>query len=465
MNILLINPNMLIPPVMPLGLAYVAMAAREAGHHIKIIDLNFSRNYKNDIAYAMSNWSPDVIGVSIRNLDNVTMLHSVYFLPKIKKIILYCRSVSIAPIVLGGPGFSIMPKEIMLETSVDYGVIGEGERAFCNLLECIKQQKKPLGIPGIIFKEERILVKTAPKNMSPPQLNRLPIPARDLFDNARYLHDGGMGNIQTKRGCNQQCIYCTYPVIEGKKIRLRAPGKVVDEIKALKQMGIDYLHFTDSVFNAPHDHAYAVCCEMVRRKVSIQYTPYMTPLVRSKELLSLLKQTGCNGITFGADSLSDRMLLNLKKGFKVVDIYQASRSCQKLDIPFSLNLLFGGPGETKKTVLESLENIKTIRPVAVGAMIGIRCYPRTQLWKIACFEGSISRDTNLLKPYYYISPSIDKKWLIETIQEYYEKHNNFFIPISKEGVHTDNLVVQIFREGFRGPFWKVADELRRKAAH
>ncbi|MCW5202170.1 radical SAM protein [Desulfobulbus sp. US4] len=238
--------------------------------------------------------------------------------------------------------------------------------------------------------------------------------------------------------------------------------KVVNEIEMLKEMGIDYLHFTDSTFNNPNDHAYAICNEMVQRKVSIQYTPYMSPFSPRKELFGLLKQTGCDGITFGVDTLSKNMLLNLKKGFKITDVYQAAHYCRKFDIPFSINLLFGGPGENKETVLETLKNIEKINPVAVGAMIGIRCYPRTQLWDIACKEGLISKDTNFLEPSYYVSPVLAKEWLIETIYEYNEKHDNFFIPTSAEGVHTDDLAVQIFRDGFRGPFWKVAEELQKR---
>ena len=455
---------MLTPPVTPLGLAYVASAARDYGHNVNLVDLNFSENYKNDIKNAVSKCSPNVIGISIRNIDNVTMLHSVYFLPKIQEIISYCRNVSIAPIILGGPGFSMMPKEIMQATNADYGIIGEGEIALCNLLKCIQQKKRPHRIPGVIFKDKNKFVKTTPRNMSSEQLNELTMPARDLFDNARYLQDGGMGNIQTKRGCNHQCIYCTYPIIEGRKLRFRRPEKVVDEIEMLKQVGIDYLHFTDSTFNNPNDHAYAICNEMIRRKLSIQYTPYMTPFSPSKELFNLLKKTGCDGITFGVDALSEKMLLGLKKGFKVAHVHQAARYCKEVDIPCSLSLLFGGPGESKETVLESLENIEKIKPVASSAMVGIRCYPRTPLWEIARQEGVITSDSNMLEPFYYVSPSIDKEWLIETIQEYDEEHNDFFIPTSEKGMHTNDLVVQIYREGFRGPFWEVAKELKRRLA-
>ncbi|MCI5138927.1 MAG: hypothetical protein D3922_11060, partial [Candidatus Electrothrix sp. AR1] len=150
--------------------------------------------------------------------------------------------------------------------------------------------------------------------------------------------------------------------------------------------------------------------------------------------------------------------------FKIAHVHQASRYCREFDIPFSFNLLFGGPGETKETVQESLNNIERIRPVAVGAMIGIRCYPHTQLWNIACKEGLLSKDTNILEPFYYVSPTIDTEWLIETIREYHEKHDNFLVPTSAKGIHTDDLVVEIFRQGFRGPFWEVAKELKKRIA-
>ena len=87
MKVLLINSNMLTPPITPLGLAYVAMACREAGRNVSLLDLNFSRDPKADIEKAIIKYSPDVIGISIRNIDNVAMLHSVYYIPKIKEIV------------------------------------------------------------------------------------------------------------------------------------------------------------------------------------------------------------------------------------------------------------------------------------------------------------------------------------------------------------------------------------------
>lgn len=462
MKVLLINSNQLKPPITPLGLAYVAAAAMEAGHNVRLLDLNFSDNIEADIKKFITADPPDVIGISIRNIDNVTMIHSVYYIPKITEIVSCCKKASPAPVVLGGPGFSMMPMEILHHVQADFGVIGEGEKAFVQLLECINKKEIPSKIQGIIYLADGKIFANNPVNMTSSELNRLGLPARELLDNMRYLNDGGMGNIQTKRGCDQRCIYCTYPVIEGRKLRFRNPQNIVDEIETLKAMGIDYLHFSDSTFNNPNDHAFAMCREMVKRGVSIQYTPYMSPYAPSKELLSLAKQSGCDGITYGTDAVSEQMLVNLKKGFTVKDIEQSAQFCKELDIPFSLNLLFGGPGETKETVLESLNNIDRIQPIAAGAMIGIRCYPKTELWNIAVKENLITADTDILEPFYYVSPSIDKDWLLDTVTEYNRTHDNFFMPSSKKGIHTDNMVVEMFREGFRGPFWEVYKELMNR---
>ena len=466
MKILLINSNMLKPPITPLGLAYVARAASDSGHDVKLLDLNFSEDITGDLSKSIQEHSPDVIGISMRNIDNATMVHSVYFIPTTKEIVDGCKKLSNAPIVMGGPGFSMMPVEIMKVLDTPYGVVGEGERAFVNLLDGIGKGSRDLKIDGVFYKEGDKIIKNKLRNMTSEELDRVPLPARDLLDNKRYLNDGGMGNIQTKRGCDRKCIYCTYHVIEGRRLRFRSPEKVVDEIEILiNRYGIDYLHFSDSTFNIPNEHAIAICREMIKRKVKIKWTPYMSPYSPSEELLTLVKKTGCDGIVFGADSVSEKMLESLKKEFTVAEIYKSAELCSKLDIPFSLNLLFGGPGETKETVMETLDNLDRIKPIAVGAMIGLRSYPKTRLSKIALNEGFYGKgEKNLLEPVYYVSPTIDKKWMVDTIQKYAREHENFFIPSSEKGLHTDNLVVEIFRDGIRGPFWEIYKEFEKRIA-
>ena len=103
-------------------------------------------------------------------------------------------------------------------------------------------------------------------------LDDLPYPDRSEFDNKAYLKLGGMGNIQTKRGCPFNCIYCTYPVIQGKKVRMRSPENVCSEIESLLEDGVDNIFIVDNEFNYPVEHAQAICREIIHRDLSVKWS-------------------------------------------------------------------------------------------------------------------------------------------------------------------------------------------------
>ncbi len=155
-----------------------------------------------------------------------------------------------------------------------------------------------------------------------------------------------MGNIQTKRGCPFTCVYCTYPAIEGRNLRVREAGEVVDEMKeAYFRHGIDYLFFVDDIFNFPEEHAVAVCEEMIRKDVRVDWTCFATPLGMSHEMAALMKKAGCKGIEFGSDSGAGKTLQSLGKSFTTDDIVHASECCRNVDLPFAHYIIMGGPGK------------------------------------------------------------------------------------------------------------------------
>ncbi|HSR13004.1 MAG TPA: cobalamin-dependent protein, partial [Thermodesulfobacteriota bacterium] len=136
MRVLLISANteMLPDPVAPLGPACVASALRKAGHDTRFLDLCFIENMEAAVRETVSDFRPDCIGVSLRNLDNVAFPDSVSYLPFYKKIAETCRRVSAAPVFLGGAGFTLMPGPILEYLGADGGIAGEGEESFPALL-------------------------------------------------------------------------------------------------------------------------------------------------------------------------------------------------------------------------------------------------------------------------------------------------------------------------------------------
>jgi len=233
MRVLLIHANREFFPMYaaPLGMAYLAAALQKEEHDVKILDLALSKDFKKDISRAVDRFNPEVIGISIRNIDIATYPATLFFYPPAKDAVLYTKEITNVPIILGGAGFSIFAEEILRDIPHDIGVVGEGEYAFVEIVKRIEREEDPRKTPrGVCFLNNGEFVKKEPWRVQ--NLDELPLPARDLLDNDEYqLADGTvLGNIQTQRGCPYNCIFCSYPLLEGHEMRYRSPKKVAEEI-------------------------------------------------------------------------------------------------------------------------------------------------------------------------------------------------------------------------------------------
>jgi radical SAM superfamily enzyme YgiQ (UPF0313 family) len=456
MKILLISVNReRMPfPVFPLGLAYIAKALREAGRQIEVMDLCFSQEVSADLEGTLHRFQPDLIGISLRNLDNLTYPTSVSYLKEVEEVIGICRQCGSSRLVIGGSGYSLAPKELLRHLDVDFGIVGEGEEVFLKLVRSLEKGEPISPSPYLLVKE-----KPFPPLIEGARVFPLQGPDRSFFETHRYLEEGGMGNIQTKRGCPFSCIYCTYPLLEGKKVRLRKTAEVVDEIQHLVEEGVDYVYFVDDIFNYPPADAEALCREMVRRKIDVKWSAFVNPSFLNEALLQWMKEAGCVGIEFGTDSGSSRMLENYKKSFTQEDIIRSSKLCSTLQINHCHYLLFGGPGEDEETIEESFQLMDQLDPTAVIAMLGIRIYPGTELEKISVSQGFIRPDANLIYPYFYVSPKLGER-MSEIVQEKALARKRWIVPGLEINI-TKNLMEQIRRFRIRGPLWELVGRMKR----
>lgn len=420
MKILLISANPEIEPykIMPLGLAYVAATLEQSGHDVKITDPFIEGDYISNVKKIVENFEPEVIGVSIRNIDNNKLPpNTKFYLETVRDIVRLCKEISNSKIVLGGTGFSILPADILKYIGGDAGIIGEGELAFLRLVQNFETGKKTYdNVPGLIVRNNGRLVIN--DSMPISNLDLLPFPARHLMELQKYFGDEGriIGNLQTKRGCIFRCAYCTYSLIEGNVPRLQSPKKVVDEIETMVyEHGIEQIHMVDSVFNYPVDHVKNICEEIINRQVDIQWECYARPDFISRSLLLDMKKAGCKKIVLGADSCVREVLEGLNKDLSVSSIVKASQYCRETEMEFCQSLLFGGPNETRQTVMRTFQIIEKTMPHAVSAGIGIRIYPGTMVEQLALREGLISRDTDLLFPKFYLSPNVQIQELQEIV--------------------------------------------------
>jgi radical SAM superfamily enzyme YgiQ (UPF0313 family) len=421
----------------------------------------FSKKPISEIQSAVANFRPDVVGISIRNIDNLEMLSPVFFLHELSLIVGKIRAMTSIPIVLGGAALSVMPEEILRLASANCAVTGNGEYVFPLLLECFAKQKDYKNISGIAYIENNVF-KCNPCLTTHFLNGNFAPDFNQWIDMKAYKTQMASAPIITKIGCMFQCIYCTDG---GSSYRFIDPEIVADSVSLYVSSGIKDIEFADSVFNTPLKHAIDVCEALARnkKKARIQCLE-INPLHFNDSLLTAMKYAGFSGIGITLESAADTVLNRLKKGFGTREVYKAVDIVKKHRIPCAWIFMLGGPGETEKTVKETLLFAeKYIRSKdLVFFNIGIRIFPGTELEIIARNEGILSSSpAKMLNPVYYISPNLKATWIEHQLKAALAKNMNFI------GVNTINMpflptINKIgYRLGMRPPLWKFARFINR----
>jgi len=445
MKVLLVSANTLTQPypVYPLGLDYVAGAIADR-HQVRILDLNAEED-ENVLYTFIDGFAPDVIGMSIRNVDTSDASNPKGFFAGYKELTADLRARSSAAIVLGGSGFTIFPGETMCALGADYGIIGEGERLVL-LLEAIEGRRDAASIPGVVTQHSPVVFPTPWPNgivrKFDPHLPHL----------GYYLENGGMLNLQTKRGCSFNCIYCTYPQIEGHVMRLFDPQEVADTARRLQEAGARYFFVSDSAFNASVEHSLAVAQAFKQAGVSIPWGAFFAPVTPVDDYYRILADAGLTHVEFGTESLSDAVLKAYRKPFRVGQVFEAHAAAVAAGIYVAHYFLPGGPGETPTTMVDTLERIERLDKCVLFFFCGMRIYPQTDLYEIACQDGQIEASGNLLEPLFYRSPDIGGHEILARVRERADGRLNWII--GDGGEQTAGVISRMYARGYSGPLWE-----------
>jgi radical SAM superfamily enzyme YgiQ (UPF0313 family) len=424
MKILLISANteQINMPVLPLGMACIAAATQNAGHDVNTVNLMMAGDIRELLRSSVILYQPDVIGISVRNIDNQMMGNPNFLLDPVMAVVSECRNHSDAPIVLGGAGYSIFPKSALDYLKADMGIQGEGEKSFVMLLERIERQADISEIPGLCLPKIGILKKPDPDkhldNYPQPLTNvHLPIPSDFNIEEVWFP-------IQTRRGCALDCAYCSTASIEGRILRRHSVEYVLDMIRHVAAFGIKKFFFVDNTFNFPLAYAKALCDRMIREDINIEWRCILYPWKVDEDLIEKMARAGCKEVSLGFESGSERMLKRMNKQYTLDDIRCISNMLGKQQIRRLGFLLLGGPGETIDSVEKSLSFADSLKTEAMKITTGIRIYPHTALHRIAVDEKLITPNDDLLFPRFYIAKGLGR-WLEETIDNWLADHKNW----------------------------------------
>jgi len=473
----LINTNRMSPPIGPIGLDYIAGAAHKVGIKTDLVDLCLADEPVKTLQDYFAGHSPKLVGLSFRNVDDCFWPSARWFVPDLTETIRTIKTMTDAPIVIGGVGFSIFAERIVQYTGADFGIHGDGENATVSLHNELCGSRKFEKISGLIWQANGVIHSNKPAWPKP-----LTLPTeRNAFDNLEYFEKGGQGGIETKRGCNRTCIYCADPLSKGTALRLREPAEVANEAQSLLTQRIDVLHLCDSEFNIPYSHAYTVCEEFTRRGLGkrLRWFTYMAVTPFDDELAKAMSKAGCVGIDFTGDSAAPSMLKTYGQTHRKEDLASAVQLCRDNNIKVMFDLLLGGPGETAKTAAQTIDFIKQINPDCAGAPLGVRIYPGTEMARIVEAEGPLETNPNIRRKYdgpvdffqptFYISQALGLK-PAELVRDLIAGDERFFEPMpeiseetatSKNHNYNDNIeLVEAIKNGARGAYWDILHQLR-----
>lgn len=385
-------------------LGYIAAILRDK-HNIKIKDYPSENLNMKNLIKDINTFKPQFLVLSTTN-------GTIYYDLKVIKYIKTHTSFN-GKILLKGAIFFNASKDLLKQLPLKYVDFLVGGEIDWVINDIVNQTKAFKDIPGIFYKENNIWHKTKFDCWN-EDLDNIPFPARDLMPNHLYTRpDTGepMATIQTSRGCPSSCIYCLSPTISGKKIRMRSPQNVMDELsECYHKYGIKNFFFKADTFTFYKDWVLELCDLIKKSDLNgkIAYTANSRVKPISEEVIKAMKETGCFTIAFGFETGNEETMKKIKKGVIIEDNYKAMEYCKKYDLPVYGFFMIGFPWETKTHIKDTEKMIFNLDCDFIEIHIALPYYG-SEFYKI-CEEENTLMD-NILGNDYFHASTIGTKYL------------------------------------------------------
>ena len=341
-----------------LGVAYIGAHVRR--HFRGALDLQFFQAYFDDDATILeASADSDVVGFSC---TSPVFAHAARLARELKRRNPAVRTVA------GGFHPSAVPNQCLEDGAIDQVVVGEGEDAFLRILD---GERAPI-VTGRAYEEFGAVFP-----------DRALIQNRRTVDLCQQQIGRRITSFQSVRVCPFRCAFCAERIVTGvfhrrdNPLRERTPEHVVEEIaKTARDLDLDYFKFADATWNTSEDKVVAFCEELLRRDLRLPWEANVHAAYVSREMLRLMKRSGCHQIDVGCESGSQRVLNEMKKGLHVAKVRQTFAWAREVGLERRAYFLLGMPSETREDIRQTEQLAEEIEPEVFG--ITILCpYPGT----------------------------------------------------------------------------------------
>ena len=393
-----------IPPLPPTDLLYLASIARQKGFEPIVRDYSFFGEDFEKFEADLVAMQPEYIVV---NAATPTLENDLRAL-NIAKDLFGDSIVTIAK----GAHFSFLAKETMqTHDFIDIALCSECELTFGEILNGLHLSE----INGICYRDDVEIIETQKRPFN-DNLDLLPYPARDLIDNSLYIRpDNGQKQavIKVSRGCPYHCFFCLATPLNGRVVRKRSPENIIKE--CVEKYDIKNFIFWSDIFNLDKDWVRELCLKIIESKLKITFSTNTRADSADIETIKLMKKAGCRLVSIGIESGSQYMLDKMGKKITLNQVKKTVKSFKKYGIQIYAYYVIGLPWETRETVEQTLDFAKSLNTEYVSfytaaALVGTRFYDYV--------ENNSLGELNYDKPYYY--PSVRTHSL--SMQDIFELH-------------------------------------------
>lgn len=334
------------------GVASIAGYLRDHEVEVEIVEPHFQTMEK--IRSIIRHFNPRIVGVPAYTTEIYDAAGTVELVKTINPRV---------TTLIGGVHVTALPRETMeLFPQFDIGVLGEGEKT---VLEIVRGDGRE-DIQGIIFRSGKEIIQTSPRERI-LDLSELSEPAFDLYELNNYRNlkfYGGRGlflPVESMRGCPFSCVFCFRTI--GRRAVYKEPIRFVDELESyVERYGLRHADIIDGTFGVDKENALAICDEIIARglNLKIRWSANARADTLDGELIDAIRRAGCAYLKLGIESGNDGVLEKSSKGITTAQIRSVVRTCREKGLFVRGNFIFGLPGDTEKTIAETIDFAKSL---------------------------------------------------------------------------------------------------------
>lgn len=384
-----------------IGTLVLAAVARAAGHRVHIVDGKRTGTPVEDVARRVAALAPDHVGISATTIS----IHNAARIAERVKALLPDVVVTV-----GGPHVSAVPERTLASfPGFDYGVVGEGERSYPELIDRLAAGADVAGVPGVVHRGEGgVHVNPRALYLDGDELDRLPEPAWDLVPDFplrfqpnvfNYRHTP-VASVVTSRGCPFSCTFCDRST-SGRRGRFHSVEYVVAMCRRLERLGVRHVLFYDDLFTVNRRRVIALCERFLAEGFRFTWSCNSHPNLLDPDTLRLMRRAGCWQIAYGIESGSQRVLDVVKHEVRIPKMLETLRQTRAAGIRVKGLLMMGHPTEDVSSLRETIDFLR-VAPIDLMQVTKFTPYPGTPSYPTIRRYGTFDEDWERMNAMHWV---------------------------------------------------------------